>query len=146
MLGRDFRLRTQRTLEGLGFFTHSVYWDFKAAHSYLYPQAKQELYTSGPLFSFLRQTLLRSPHLKMQFYKGKNTKNPLLLRNAYNDTFFWHLFVLSVMCMFISFIIKNAFRARCNLVPSSFCLVDLCQRATHLKNTVCLIYGTIHLI
>ncbi len=53
----------------------SVYWDFKAAHSCLYPQAKQELYTSGTLFSFLRQTLLMLQHLeKCSSTREKNTK------------------------------------------------------------------------
>lgn len=77
MLGRDFRLRTQRTLEGLGiFFLFSLllFWDFKSAHSYLYPKAKQ-LYTSVTLFSFSKQTFLMWPHLKNVFLlRGKTHK------------------------------------------------------------------------
>lgn len=67
-----------------------------------------------------------------------DTVDFLLLRNAFNATLLW-------CACFISFI-KNAFRACCNPVSWSFCPMDLCQWATHLKNTVFYIYGTIHVM
>lgn len=57
-----------------------------------------------------------------------NTADSLLLRNAFNAT--------SPTCSCFISVMKNALRACCNLVSPSFCLMDPCQWATHLKRTV----------